>query len=119
MSFDLFAYPELKEIVYDCEDRYHHLERIMKASDGKYQKRFHEKQSADFIGLIEGFLVIQEDKIRRHSRQIISVRPEHCMSSICSRLNERIYYENNTHYSRKNKREISERCHFRIQQKTQ
>lgn len=29
MSFDVFAYHELKGIVNDCEDRYHHLERRM------------------------------------------------------------------------------------------
>ena len=29
MSFDVFAYHELKGIVTDCEDRYHHLERRM------------------------------------------------------------------------------------------
>ena len=29
MSFDLFAYWELKDVVYDCEDRYHQLERMM------------------------------------------------------------------------------------------
>ena len=30
MSFDLFAYRELKDTAADCEDRYDHLERIMK-----------------------------------------------------------------------------------------
>ena len=33
MSFDLFAYRELKEIVPDCEDRYDQLERNMKLQD--------------------------------------------------------------------------------------
>lgn len=33
MSFDLFAYKELKDVVSDCEDRYHHMERQMKFPD--------------------------------------------------------------------------------------
>lgn len=38
MSFDVFAYHELKKIVADCEDRYHHLERRMITWDMQHTK---------------------------------------------------------------------------------
>lgn len=63
MSFDLFAYRELKGIAADCEDRYHHLERMMRCPDPEYQKRFQEKQSVVFIGQMEGFLAVLEDRL--------------------------------------------------------
>lgn len=63
MSFDLFAYHELKDTISDCEDRYHHLEQIMRCPDPEYQKRFQEKQSADFVGQMEGFLAVLEDRL--------------------------------------------------------
>ena len=63
MSFDLFAYKELKNIVSDCEDRYDHLERMMKFPDIQMREQFQMKQSADFAGLIEGFLAVSEDSL--------------------------------------------------------
>lgn len=91
MSFDVFAYHELKGIVNDCEDRYHHLERRMitwdlakperGASDnmancrdtevvsgmpGSWQeddRRYRWKQSKAFISALEGFLVELEDRL--------------------------------------------------------
>ena len=36
-SSDLFAYKELKEVVSDCEDRYHHMERQMKFPEQERQ----------------------------------------------------------------------------------
>ena len=33
MSFDLFAYKELKDVVSDCEDRYHHIESSEREAD--------------------------------------------------------------------------------------
>ena len=45
MSFDLFAYRELKGIVPDCEDRYDQLERTMKLQDPYLTERFEGKQS--------------------------------------------------------------------------
>lgn len=57
MSFDLFAYHELKDIAPDCEDRYHQLER---RTD---MERFREKQSFEFIGQTESFLAILEDEL--------------------------------------------------------
>lgn len=63
MSFDLFAYRELKDTAADCEDRYDHLERIMKFPDDQEKERFRMKQSESFVGLIEGFLATQEDRL--------------------------------------------------------
>ena len=63
MSFDLFAYRELKEIVPDCEDRYDQLERNMKLQDLYLIERFEEKQSEGFVGMMEGFLASLEDEL--------------------------------------------------------
>lgn len=63
MSFDLFAYRELRDTVYDCEDRYDYLEKMMKFPDFDMEHRFKEKQSKDFIGQIEGFLAGLEDEL--------------------------------------------------------
>ena len=63
MSFDLFAYRELKDTAADCEDRYDHLERMMRFPDAKAEKRFRWKQSAEFAGEVEGFLALEEDSL--------------------------------------------------------
>lgn len=63
MSFDLFAYRELKDTVSDCEDRYHYLERIMKFPDSEDEKRYHEKQSENMTAEMEGFFAMLEDRL--------------------------------------------------------
>ena len=63
MSFDLFAYKELKEVANDCEDRYDYLEKWMKFPDSEWERRYKEKQSADFIGQMEGFLAMLEEDL--------------------------------------------------------
>ncbi len=63
MSFDLFAYRELKDIAADCEDRYDYMERRLKAAEEELAARYAFKQSKDFIGCIEGFLVLLEDEL--------------------------------------------------------
>ena len=63
MSFDLFAYRELREIVSDCEDRYDWLERQMGAADEEETKRYRWKQSESFVGETEGFLAQLEDRL--------------------------------------------------------
>ncbi len=63
MSFDLFAYRELKDIVADCEDRYHHIENRIHKWDKNAEERYHWKQSQDFVGAVEGFLVLLEDDL--------------------------------------------------------
>lgn len=63
MSFDLFAYRELKDTAADCEDRYDHLERMMRFPDAAADERFDWKQSAEFVGEVEGFLAVEEDSL--------------------------------------------------------
>lgn len=63
MSFDLFAYHELKDVASDCEDKYDCLERRMRCPSPKDQERFERKQSAAFVGEIEGFLAVLEDRL--------------------------------------------------------
>lgn len=63
MSFDLFAYRELKDVVTDCEDRYHHIENRIHKWDEEAEERYHWKQSQDFVGAVEGFLVLLEDDL--------------------------------------------------------
>jgi len=68
MSFDLFAYKELKDIVSDCEDRYDHIENRIRHMDAEAEERYHWKQSQDFIGAVEGFLVLLEDELMNFKR---------------------------------------------------
>lgn len=63
MSFDIFAYKELKEFVFDCEDRYHQLERQLHGCSKEDIDRYRYKQSSEFIGQIEGFLAGLEDRL--------------------------------------------------------
>lgn len=63
MSFDLFAYRELKDVAADCEDRYDYIEKRMKCSQTEQEERFRFKQSREFIGAVEGFLVLLEDDL--------------------------------------------------------
>ena len=61
MSFDLFAYKRLKNVVSDCEDRYDLIERqIAGLCDEKLLK---EKMSRDFLDRMEGYLVELEDSL--------------------------------------------------------
>ena len=63
MSFDLFAYQELKGIVSDCEDRYDHIEHMIAGMSAKQQERFAWKQSEAFVQAVEGFLIELEDRL--------------------------------------------------------
>lgn len=63
MSFDLFAYRELRGIVSDCEDRCDWLEKQMASGDPQARERYHWKQSAGFVGQTEGFLAQLEDRL--------------------------------------------------------
>lgn len=68
MSFDLFAYKELKDVAGDCEDRYDQLERNlredMRAED---EQRYRRKQSEAYLGIVEGFLAVLEDELMNFS----------------------------------------------------
>ena len=63
MSFDLYAYKELKSFVYDCEDRYHQIERELAFADKKQIKRMRWKQSKEFLDEAEAFLLELEDEL--------------------------------------------------------
>lgn len=63
MSFDIFAYKELKRTVVDCEDRFHEIEKRMEQNNQEAERRSREKQSAQFVGLVEGFLAELEDRL--------------------------------------------------------
>ena len=63
MSFDLYAYKELKPFVYDCEDRYHQIERELAYSNEKQIKRMRWKQSKEFLDEAEAFLLELEDEL--------------------------------------------------------
>lgn len=67
MSFDLFAYRQLKDTAMDCEDRWDQIEKQMRqaadengrTSDATYRW----KQSKDFVAAAEGFLAELEDRL--------------------------------------------------------
>ena len=63
MSFDLFAYRELREIVTDCEDRYDQIERELLCPLPEETERLHQKQSEEFLGIAEMFLANLEDSL--------------------------------------------------------
>lgn len=63
MTFDLFAYRELKDLASDCEDRYYHIEERIRHTDSEAEKRFQWKQSQEFVGAVESFLVLLEDDL--------------------------------------------------------
>ena len=61
MSFDLFAYKQLRDTVSDCEDRYDEIERRIRFSQKTSLSE--EKQSMEFINLMERYLVELEDRL--------------------------------------------------------
>ncbi len=67
MSFDLFAYRQLKDTAADCEDRWDQIEKQMrkaKSENGSISDtRYRWKQSKDFVAAVEGFLIELEDRL--------------------------------------------------------
>ncbi len=67
MSFDLFAYRQLKDTAMDCEDRWDQIEKQMRqAADEKGRTSdatYRWKQSKDFVAAAEGFLAELEDRL--------------------------------------------------------
>ena len=61
MSFDVFAYRELKDIVGDCEDRYDQIEHTV--LNPKIQDICREKQSPEFVSKLDGFVLRLEDEL--------------------------------------------------------
>ena len=60
MSFDIFAYKELLDVVSDCEDRNHYIEDQIQGVKTEYGEW---KQSEAFIGAMEVFLLGLEDRL--------------------------------------------------------
>lgn len=63
MSFDLFAYRELRDIVSDCEERYDQIEKELAGIEPCEKRTMEEKQSKDFVSMAEGFLALLEDSL--------------------------------------------------------
>lgn len=81
MSFDLFAYHQLRKIAKDCEDRWNQVEKQIErvrrensgstcntCPEGKTQGvsddvRYRWKQSKEYVAAAEGFLVELEDRL--------------------------------------------------------
>lgn len=81
MSFDLFAYHQLKKIAKDCEDRWNQvekqIERVRRENSGSAcntcpegkkrgdsdDMRYRWKQSKEYVAAVEGFLVELEDRL--------------------------------------------------------
>lgn len=62
MSFDVFACRELMDTVSDCEDRYDQIERELA---GQSAQMCEYKQSGDFMGKINGYVLKLEDSLMR------------------------------------------------------
>ncbi len=69
MSFDIFAYRELKGIAADCEERYDQIERMLAAeqqgvfADSVGSSRYHYKQSKEFVNELNGFILELESDL--------------------------------------------------------
>lgn len=61
MSFDLFAYKELKDVAADCEDRYDQIEKNLKFPF--LADSLKEKETGEFTDKIEGFFLELEDSL--------------------------------------------------------
>lgn len=63
MSFDYFAWKELKGIAADCEDCYDQMEKILKTAGKGAEGPSVDKQSRSFAEEINAFLLMQEDEL--------------------------------------------------------
>lgn len=69
MSFDIFAYKELKGIAGDCEERYDQIERMLMAeadeiyADSQIVSRYEYKQSKEFANEINGYVLELESEL--------------------------------------------------------
>lgn len=69
MSFDIFAYRELKDVANDCEEKYDQIERMLIAerdeaySNSDINERYHYKQSREFANEINGYVLELESDL--------------------------------------------------------
>ena len=61
MSFDLFAYRQLQDVVSDCEDRYDLIERML--ADPAVRETVARKQSEEFLNELERYELDLEDAL--------------------------------------------------------
>ena len=61
MSFDFFAYRQLRDTVADCEEKYDLIEHNMR--DSGCVDAYHQKQSGEFVSQMEGYLLMLEDEL--------------------------------------------------------
>ncbi|MGN0251467.1 MAG: HelD family protein [Oliverpabstia sp.] len=61
MSFDFFAYRQLRDTVADCEEKYDLIEQNMR--DSGCVDAYHQKQSGEFVSQMEGYLLMLEDEL--------------------------------------------------------
>lgn len=61
MSFDLYAYRQLKDTVSDCEDHYDQIERML--ADPSLRDTFAKKQSQEFLNQMERYFIELEDDL--------------------------------------------------------
>lgn len=61
MSFDLFAYQELKDVAADCEEKYDQIERYF--LDPELEKSYRQKQSDSFMEELNQFVLELEDRL--------------------------------------------------------
>ena len=86
MSFDLFAYRELREVVSDCEERYDQIERMFLESEE--QQAGDRKQSEAFMGELDQFVLELEDRLMRYEK--VEYRS---FSVSANRVMEMFYYK--------------------------
>lgn len=71
MSFDIFAYHELKGIVSDCEEKYDQIERMLEIESNpiyeglNLDERYRYKQSKDFAQEINGYVLELESELMK------------------------------------------------------
>ncbi|MGN1184078.1 MAG: HelD family protein [Oliverpabstia sp.] len=61
MSFDFFAYRQLRDTVADCEEKYDLIEQNMR--DSGCVDAYYQKQSGEFVSQMEGYLLMLEDEL--------------------------------------------------------
>lgn len=66
MSFDLFAYKQLKDTVNDCEDKYDQIERML--VHPMVKSAYIEKQSKEFLNKLEGYILSLEDELMQFKK---------------------------------------------------
>ena len=64
MTLDVYAYRQLRDLAYDCEDRYDYVEKELAGIiSKKRQEENRYKQSKGFINRMEGFIIRLEDEL--------------------------------------------------------